>query len=254
MSEVKYPHNKSRPPMSPAIRRGSANLIIPDEDTAKYILDPDGDFERPYLAIPGGRAFVWPLGVEGFEIQDMAELGRHKYLGEIELDVDVTHKAETEITLSGIFPGWTSTDNMAALRQIFFADTPERGKILHLPGVLPNLQYVVCERETFSHTRDERTQDIEYQFSVVKVGTGKPSPSTLPPGSTTGNSGRGTRKFRSTGQVNTLRKIASRVFRNSQRWTQLYAVRQNAAWFDKRNISSHKAPDYRLPLGTIIYY
>jgi hypothetical protein len=255
--KIPYRHNTEKPPLSTAVRHGTLQAGLPVEDTAKYLLDPDDDFARPYLAIPGGAAFVWPVGVEGFELQDQAELGRHKYLGEIELDVDVIHKAETTITLSGTFPGWTSVENMQALRGVFFADTPERGKILHLPGILPNLQYVVAERGSFTHAQDERTQDIAYALTLVKVGTGKrvSSGTTRPnAGQGTAARGRGTRKFRVTANVNTLRKIAYKVFRNGARWTELYAVKANAKWFDKRNISSHRVPDYRLPLGTVIYY
>ena len=255
MAHVPYPHNHEQPPKSPVVRHGG---VLHAHDTAAYLLDPDDDFARPYIAIPGGRAFVWPLGTQGFRLEDAAELGRHKYLGEIELDIDVTHKAETTITLSGVFPGWTSVENMNALRAIFYADTPERGKILHLPGILPNLQYVVAERESFSHAQDERTMDIEYEFSVVKVGTGRRGPSVGPTqpnqGGSTQGKGRGTRSFRVNAKVNTLRKIAYHVFRNGARWTELYAIKKNASWFDKRDISSHKAPDYRLPLGTVIYY
>src|SRR5688500_16933540 len=105
MTHIPYKHNTAKPPPAISLKHGIANLDQVVEDTAQYLLDPDDDFARPYLAIPGGRAFVWPLGVEGFELVDQAELGRHKYLGEIEIDIDVTHKAETMITLSGIFPG-----------------------------------------------------------------------------------------------------------------------------------------------------
>lgn len=258
MTHIPYRHNHEKPPLSDAVRHGSVQAGLPVEDTAKYILDPDDDFARPYIAIPGGAAFVWPVGVEGFEVEDQAELGRHKYLGEIELDVDVIHKAETTITLSGTFPGWTSVENMQALRAVFFADTPERGKILHLPDILPNLQYVVAERGSFSHAQDDRTMDISYTFTVVKVGTGKRAPNVGPtqPDSGRNNSprGRGTRRYRATSNVNTLRKIARAVYKSEKRWTELYAIKQNAAWFDKRDIPSHRAPDYRLPLGTAIYY
>lgn len=255
---VPYPHNTEKPPNADSLRHGSANINVPVEDSAKYLLDPDDDFARPYIAVPGGRAFVWPVGIEGFELQDQAELGRHKYLGEIELDVDVTHKAETTITLSGVFPGWTSVDNMNALRQVFYADTPERGKILHLPGILPNLQYVVAERQSFSHAMDDRTQDISYSFSVVKVGTGQRAPDPAATQPDTGRSnigkGRGTRVFKANSKSNTLRRIAYAVFRNGARWTELYAIRANSKWFDSRNVPSHQAPDYRLPVGTPIYY
>lgn len=258
MADIGYPHNTDKPPLSDSIRHGVANLDTVIEDTAKYLLDPDDDFARPYLAIPGGRAFVWPVGVEGFEVVDQAELGKHKYLGEIELDVDVTHKGESTITLSGIFPGWTSTENMLALRAIFYADTPERGKILHLPGIFSNLQYVVCDREAFTHQQDDRTMDIEYSLSVVRVGTGKKSPNTGPTqpdqGRKSTGKGRGTRRFTVNSKTNTLRRVAYAVFRNGARWTELYAVKKNASWFDKRDIASHKVPDYPLPLGTVVYY
>lgn len=246
---IPYPHNTEKPPLA-----GRSQV----DDTARYLLDPDDEFERPYLAIPGGRAYVWPLGIEGFELVDQAELGRHKYLGQIELDVDVTHKAETTITLSGLFPGRTSVANMNALRAIFYADTPERGKILHLPGVLTNLQYVVCDRESFTHAQDERTNDIQYSLTVVKVGTGKKVPNTGPtqPDAGRGNvgKGRGTRKYAANSKHRTLRQIAYAVFRNGARWTELYAVKKNARWFDSRDISAHRVPDYRLPIGTVIYY
>lgn len=245
-----YDHNTEKPPLSPAVKHGVRAInafTLPEYDTARYLLDPDDDFPRPYLLVPGWRAFIWPLGVEGFEIQDQATLGRHKYLGEIELDVDVTHKGETGITLSGIFPGHTSVANMQALRQVFSVDTPERGKVLHLPGILPNLQYVVGETFTYTHAEDERSQDIAYSCSFVKVGTGPKAKAAAP----AGNTARTTKKFVSNSRYNTLRKIATRL---KMSWTNLYAVKANAAWFDKRNISSHRAPDYRLPNGTVIYY
>lgn len=251
MSHIGYPHNQAKPPSSDFVRHGTTNLSQA-EDTAKYILDPDDDFARPYLAIPRGDAFIWPLGIEGFEVIDQAELGRHKYLGDIEIDVDITHRAETTITLSGVFPGWTAVDNMQALRSIFWAETPERGKILHLPGVLPRLQYVVGERCQFTHAQDERLQDIGYTASFIKVGSG--GKSTGIPADDNNFPGFGTRRFRVSAKTNTLRKIALSVFNTSTRWTQLYANKKNAKWFNSHNISAHNAPDYRLPLGLIIYY
>lgn len=251
---IPYPHNLEKPPKAINVRRVSRSI----EDTARYIIDPDDDFARPYLAIPGGRAFVWPLGTQGFEIAEQAELGRHKYLGEIELDVDVTHKAETTITLAGIFPGWTSVENMNALRQIFYADTPARGKILHLPGIMPNLQYVTGESLRHSHDRQDTTMNIEYSLTLVKVGTGKKAPNVGPTqpdeGRTGGARGRGTRIFKTNSTYNTLRKVARKVFGTEKMWVDLYSIKGNAVWFDKRNISAHKVPDYRLPLGTVIHY
>lgn len=256
MPDIPYPHNSQRPPKAPTVRHGVANLRGVVMDTAKYLLDPDDDFARPYLAIPGGRAFVWPLGVESFEVADQAELGRHKYLGAIEVDVDVTHRAETTITMSGVFPGWTSVDNMNALRDIFYRETPERGKILHLPGILPNLQYVVGE--SLRHTKAEddwQSMDIAYNITFVKVGTGRRGPNVGPTRPNQGqDKGRKAGRFRVNSKYNTLRKIAMKVYRNSDRWTELYAIKKNAQWFDRRNIPSHQAPSYRLPNGLVIYY
>lgn len=262
MPEIPYPHNTAKPPESPHIKRGTGFVINdidkrPDLDSAKYILTPDQDFSRPYLAVPGSIAFVWPLGIEGFEIQVVAELGRHRYLGEITLDVDVTHKGETGIILSGVFPGWTATENMNALRQVFEMDTPANGKILSLPGVMPDVQYVVGESIRFAHAEDERLMDIQYTASFVRKGHGasnnsRPSqPDQIPTGS---EKGRGTKKFQVNSSYRTLRGIARKVYGSEKRWTELYDIKANAKWFDKRNISSHKAPDYRMPLGTTIYY
>jgi hypothetical protein len=124
-------------------------------DTARYIRLPDTDFARPYMSVPGGPTFVWPLGIEGFEIQDQAELGIHKYIGDIELDVEVMHRNQATITISGIFPGHTSTEEHACLRTVFQAVQPPGGKVLHLPHVLSQAQFVACQ--SLNHIRMRRT-------------------------------------------------------------------------------------------------
>lgn len=257
----RFQFNRARPPRSPQVRHGgsAANAVTasPSQDTARYLLDPDDDFARPYLAVAGTKtAFVWPVGVEGFDIEDQAVLGRHKYLGDIQLDVDVVHRGEMMITMTGIFPGWTSVDNMSALRQVFRMESPKRGKILHLPGILPHLQYVVCESLRHGHPDDERKQDISYSLTMVVIGTGPVVPRNLLPGvpGTGPTKGRSQKKFIVNATVNTLRKIAQNLYGDTARWTSLYAIRANAAYFDKHGIPSHTAPDKRLPKGTAIYY
>jgi hypothetical protein len=175
----------------------------------------------------------------------------HRYLGDIKLDVDVMHKDEFRIVLTGVFPGESSADNMNALREVYDLDTPDNGKILWLPGILPKLQYVVGESFDFSHGADDRFSDIDYTLTVVRVGTGPKVTVTDPVPSKSGTS-RKARYFASTATVNTLRKIAAKLYRNSSRWGQLYD--KNASWFTKRKISLHAVPDYRLPNGTKIYY
>lgn len=257
-----YNFNDEKPPNP----RDPIHIVPPENapnfgrgtrDSAWYLINPDTDFARPYLAIPGtSRAFIWPLGTEGFELQDQAQLGRHKYLGDIELDVDVVHKAETTIVLSGVFPGWTSVENMNALRAIFYMDTPERGKILHLPGILPHLQYVVCDNESFRHTEDERTMDMAYTITLVKVGTGKRAPYVGPtqPNQGRGKKGRTAKRYRTTATINTLRKVSKAVYKTEKRWTDLYAIKKNADWYNKRHIATHLVPDYRLPKGHVVWY
>lgn len=254
-----FAFNRTKPPVSPMARRSS--FVDGDEDTAKYMRVPDDDFSRPYIAVPGGIAFIWPLGVEGFEMTIAAELGKHKYLGEIELDVDITHKAEKNIVLSGVFPGWTSVDNMLALERVFNADTPERGKILHLPGILPNLQYVVCQDGRFSHAEEDRTRDLAYSFTCVKVGLGKPGPVTSSAQSTVSSEaptdaeprGSLTRQASAQPGQNTLRQFARTFLGNANLWTTLYADPRNKALFDSRNVPSHQVPDFALPTGTTVW-
>lgn len=250
------------PPLPPsAIGEDIANAVPETiRDTARFLLIPDRDFARPYISVPGGPTFVWPLGVEGFEIQDQAELGIHKYIGDIQLDVEVTHRNQTTINLSGVFPGHTSVKNMLALRTVFQAEQPPGGKVLHLPGILSQAQFVACQSLTSTHAEDERTQDIVYAASFIRIGTGASADSASSAPIVTASTGTpvprasGSRSFHATATVNTLRKIAQNVFGDARKWSLLYSNKTNAAWFNKKNIPTHKIPDYRLPPGTTVYY
>ena len=88
------------------------------DDTAHYILKPDLQFYRPWLASPGvgasGIAFVWPLGIEGFTLASTAELGIHKYIGDNDIDIEIVYPDEYHITLNGIFPGKTAPGKATA--------------------------------------------------------------------------------------------------------------------------------------------
>jgi hypothetical protein len=252
-----YEHNNARPPLSPAVGFSRSRRI---EDTARYLLTPDDDFQRPYLAVPGrSEAFVWPLGIEGFELSMETQMGIHRYLGGGDLEVSITHQDETHIMLSGIFPGWTSVENMNALRRIYNMTTPASGKILHLPGILPRLQFVVGENCRFSHAEEDRTQDLAYQVSFIRVGLGRtvglgePVP-TSQPSEPSGSASRGSssRIFVTTVTYNTLRKIAMKLFGNVSRWSDVYA--KNASYFDALDIPAFKVPNYILPVGLSIYY
>lgn len=252
MTHIPHPHNTARPPLSPAVAHVENRRT---EDTARYLLSPDDSFARPYLAIPNGNAFVWPVGIEGFSIVSNTQLGMHKYLGDIEIDVDVTHRGELRITMSGTFPGWSAPENMRALQGIYNAVTPERGKILHLPGIYDRLQYVVGENLSFDHPDDDiMTMDIGYSVTFIKIGAGSRTPDIGPEQPDEPASGGivGKHTFVSNQRYNTLKKIAVRLYRNPDRWRDLF--QWNRAWFKKRKIPSHKARDYKLPAGTKVRY
>ena len=248
------------PPLPPGAVTGRVANAVPETivDTARYLLVPDTDFARPYISVPGGPTFVWPLGIEGFEVQDQAELGIHKYIGDIQLDVEVTHRAQTNITLSGVFPGHTSAENMLALRTVFKAEQPPGGKVLHLPNVLTQAQFVACQSLQGSHPEDERTQDIAYSLVVVCIGTGTDSDATAPIVTTSAGTptarASGSRAYHATATVNSLRKIAKAVYGSAAKWSQLYANDANAKIFKTKNVPTHQIPDYRLPIGTTVYY
>lgn len=257
-----YTYNLAKPPLAPTVKRSSLSASNDidrriEHDSARYLLTPDEDFSRPYLAVPGvNLAFIWPLGVEGFEIADQADLGKHKYLGTDKMDVDIVHGGETSISMSGIFPGWTAAANLRALRAVFYARSTAIGKILNLPYIFQDLKYVICDNLRHSRPDDERLLDISYSVTFVVVGgAGDRSPdqidtpNQIPPAKI---GGRTAQTFSSTNAVNSLRKIAQKVYGNSERWTDLYKL--NGAWFDTRNIPSHLVPDYRLPTGTQISY
>jgi hypothetical protein len=245
--------------LSPAAGRHTRTRRV--EDTARYLLVPGDDFQQPYLAIPGvNEAFVWPLGVEGFEESHDWQLGIHRYIGG-GTDVSVVYQDQMRISMSGLFPGWTSVANKNALERIASIESPTRGKILHLPGIQPRLQYVHIENMRFSHADNDFTEDLAYAISFIRVGvgavTGDPnfmslsgqSPSQPAMRGPRGNAGR---VFIVTTTANTLRLIARLLFNSIDLWA--YLFERNATWFTDRNIPTHQVPDWRLPVGTEITY
>lgn len=232
-------------------------------DSARYILAPDDEFARPWLAIPGspGLCFVWPVGTEGFTFEIDPTLATHKYLGDNQVDVQVVHVGEEKITLTGTFPGQSSNENMNALRDIILRGTPERGKILHLPLVLPKYQYVVVESSSFDHAEGDMYQDIHYSIAFIKIGTGKTAtnkvPSTArqnPITSVKKKSARGkpSRSYIVNSKNNTLRKIAAALRRGPNGWQELF--NKNKAYFVKLKVPTHLVPDKKLPVGLKVYY
>lgn len=266
MSSLPYDVIGARPPIIGATPNEDAVNEFGQRirgDTTKYLLVPDVDFKRPYLAVPGENvAFVWPLAVEGFEISVDTQLGIHRYLGDVQLDVSITHQDERHISLSGKFPGHTSQANMEALMRVYAMDTPASGKILSLPGVLTEKILVVGENARYTHAQGDFTADIDYNISFVRVGTNAASQATFAEqsfftssasASVTGERrGRGTNTFVTTVAINTLRRAAQFIFRDASRWIELYTM--NGDLFDDNSTPTHLIPNAPIPVGTTLYY
>lgn len=142
------------------------------EDPAKFVVDPD-DIIRPWLATPpNGSAFVWQTGIEGFDINSTATIGIHHYIGKSDIDATVIFPDETHISLTGTFPGRTSSANMLALREVIREETPPGGKILSLPGILKDIAFVAVENYRFTHEAQDNSHSIGYEISFVRVGVG----------------------------------------------------------------------------------
>jgi hypothetical protein len=240
------------PPVIPI----GGSFYDPEGDTSKFTFRPRV-FDHPSLQVPGGDTFVWPLGTEGFRLTGNAQLGIHRYLGDDAAVVEVSHRSESRIEMSGEFPGKTGVLNMRALRDVLEAPTPEDGKVLRLPLVFTHEQYVVAENWDFNHAEDDRTETVVYTVTFVKTGFGKrvkPVKDFTPPPNPTrkGNKGQGARTFRVRDGARTLRAIAHIVYKNSARWSELYALNKQA--LNKFHIPFHQIPTQRLPLGFRVKY
>lgn len=227
-----------------------------ENDSAYYIRRPGEAFLRPWLAVPGGIAFLWPLGIEGFTLSIDPTLGIHKYIGDNKVKVDVVHKGEERIGMTGSFPGMTGPDAMQALYNVVYADTPPGGKLLYVPFALDYTRRVTVVRANFAHGEDAHGTDLTYDIEFVitdlgpKVGDQIVTDSdVLQQGTSIGDQGTTQNRFTVTSKYNTLRKIAT--FKKVA-WDAIY--NKNVAYFQKIAIPKYKAPDYRLKAGVKLYY
>lgn len=226
-------------------------------ETARFVVR-QAEFNRPVLSIPNGDEFIWPLGIEGFTLSGSAALGIHKYLGDNNVVVQVTHRSESRIQLDGAFPGATSHYHMDALLRVLEGEAPFDIKILSLPGLMPSQQRVTAESWNFSHTRDNQLDDIEYQISLVKQGVGssiednitiQPEISSVVFGPNRGKSGR---YFTTSDNARTLRRIAQIVYGDHNLWESLFSLNQDV--LQLMAIPFHEMPTAPLPIGIRISY
>lgn len=196
-------------------------------DAAAYVIKLQR-FVRPRIFIPGKAGFTWPLGTEGLRLYGSAALGIHRYIDDNAVVVDVMHRDEARIEMTGLFPGSTGVHNMLALRDVLVQAVPDEGFRLNLPKIFPNTQYVKMENYEFNLAeQDARTGSISYTVTFVRVGVGSKIPigKTIgPPQNPTHHRPRGSssRRFTVTTKYRTLRAIATKVYHNSAKWSHLY--------------------------------
>lgn len=228
------------------------------EDSAYYVLEPGEQFLRPWIRVPGGSAFVWPLGIEGFNLGIDPTLGVHKYIGDNAVEVEVVHLGEERIRLSGSFPGDTSVSNFRALRDVVYQQTPKLGKILYVPIILSHAQRVVVAHAEFDRPDGEiGAMDLSYSIEFARIGiAGKentpPLEDPVAQPTPAGNRGSGKHTFVVNARYNTLRKVAAFKLGSANRWRDIYS--KNEKWFTSRSIPAHRVPDYRLPIGVKLSY
>jgi hypothetical protein len=231
------------------------------QDPAKYLIgDVNLRHDRPSIS-SGDAVFTFPIGVEGFRRSGQALLGRHYYIGDNDVDVQVIHLDEARIELSGTFPGLTAVDNMIELTNLLALPTPERGKILYLPGIFERIQYVNIENYDFNHDADDRTHSIAYTLTFLRTGLGKKirDPIGLPPignpaVSTDGNKGKTThRRMRITAKRRTLRAIARDAYKNPRLWTRVLELNKTRVHKLAPGVPKHKLPTHRWSLGTVFF-
>jgi len=235
------------------------------QDPARYLV-PDANLyhKRPSLQ-SGDKTFVWPVGPEGVRQAGNATVAIHHYIGDDDVEVQVIHKDESRIELSGTFPGIKGVDSMAALRLVIRDDPPQIGKILFMPGIFERVQYVTVESYDFQHSADDRTHSWDYTVTLIRTGAGRriadPSGRPAPPnpGRRVAPRGKPSRFVTVKAGLRTLRQIAKKVYGNQNKWKLLADKNMRLIVDAKLNaqdagLAYFDIPSHRWPLGTHIYY
>ena len=232
------------------------------QDPARRLIPSHHLYQARPTLTSGNKTFRWPIGIEGLRRSGTASLGIHRYLGENSVDVQVLHKDEARIEMTGMFPGISGVDYMNELIDIVMSDTPEAGKILTLPGVFPDKQFVVVENYDFNHEGDDQTHTFNYTITFVRIETGsrqkevhgKPPPPQ--PGVTVNNRGTPGRIHVIRDGARTLKAVAKLKYGNASDWKKL--LNANRAMLriyqTKHNLPAHALPTHRFPVGTKIRF
>lgn len=166
----------------------------PGQDPARYLINPGvwnpslkrttpGQLAhaRPWLD-SGRHIFVWPTPTEGFRRQGSNQLALHHYIGQENVDVQIIHRGEKRIELTGVFPGLSAQQAMVNLENCLNDDPPDIGMTLNVPGVFDQVKFVQVESWEFTHDTDDNTHSISYSVTFIVMGEGQRVPD--PVGST----------------------------------------------------------------------
>lgn len=217
-------------------------------------------YDRPTLQA-GTLKFEWPLGVEGITISGQATAGEHRYIGDNDIVLDVTHLDDQRIVLTGQFPGLTGTANMQDLLKVLRAPQPANGKVLVLPRtVFSNELVVAVDSYSFEHPEDDRNSSWNYTVTLRRLSSGrktnkvKVTQSPVNPRTNKGKAkpkGKSSRVFTIHSGGNTLRAAAKLVYGNADRWREIYDKNTSVL---KKIAPLYSIPTKRLPLGLKLYY
>lgn len=233
------------------------------EDEARYILKPDHEFDRPWLASPqgkGGVAFVWPLGVEGFQFSSSATAGIHHYIGDNDVYIDIVYPDEYHITLNGLLPGRTSIDLIPLLRQVILHQAdPPGNKLLSIPPAAASIYNVKIISYSFEHDQTDFTHNVTYSIEFIRTGVGSLAASTVDALPSLGPSsaqlrGSSSRTYIVKSGARSFASLCNTLYGNSdmQSMIQLYTL--NERTLARLGILFYKIPYALIPAGTLLHY
>lgn len=232
-----------------------------EDDSARYILKPDSEFLRPWLANPpNGSAFVWPLGTQGFQLSSQATAGIHHYIGDNDVDVDIVYPDELHITMTGHFPGKTSSIFKRELRKVILDPSGDSGKILSLPGVEEQILYVKVIAHSFVHDEGDNTSSIAYSVEFIRVGAGAKitlptlTPPTPNPTSKKKARGKSSKRISVKQGSGSARRVTQSVYGRVDSGAMQALIKSNADALEAAGIPAYAVPFTPLPVGTVLKY
>lgn len=233
---------------------------IDPTDNTVYIV-PRSLWHRPRFYIIGGLSFEWPLGTEDIILSGTVTLAKHLYIGDDIAEVQVVHRDDATVEMSGTFPGKTGAQNMKLCRNVIRAPDPPGHKRLELPGIYPTAQKVVVESYQFQRSRDDSSMSWEYTITFSLTGPGgsvdqpqallSQAPTVGFPAAFRGSSAR---SYTVKGLRRTLRTIAFEVYGDPNSWKKLFQLNEQTLDDYFSSVPFAVVATTELPLGFKIQY